>query len=99
MEKFNWKYHLKQSFEGFWDGLFFIICLMSVICMVFITQKTVHLQAICKLIQEKDFIIIVLIFIGIVFTAQGMMIFLKGVWVMLNVIFNLILMLIRKFKK
>lgn len=80
MEKFNWKSELKKSFKGFWYELWLSLCLALALAFVVFTQTEKQFQSIVTLIFEKDWSMIAVLFIGIVYMGAGVEKILKGIW-------------------
>lgn len=71
MKKFNWKEELKQSFKTYSQDMWYMLCISLAIVFVTFTQTEKQFQSVMTLIIEKDWSMIAVILIGIVFMGAG----------------------------
>lgn len=80
MEKFNWKEELRKSFKTYSQDMWQMLCLGLAVIFVVFTQTEKQFKSIVAFVFEKDWSMIAVMFIGIVYMGMGVEKLLKGIW-------------------
>jgi hypothetical protein len=91
--KFNWKHHFKQHFnlKGLKQELSFVFYFCILTVFILYTQSPKQQQFIQHLIDEKNWLIMALIFGGISILAVILDTVIKIAWLLLKILFSLII--------
>ncbi len=90
MEKFNWKFHAKESFKTCINDLVYMAYMVLAMAFILYTQTQKQIEYIIGIITERDWVMIFIMIIGILVLSVIIEKLIKSVWSILKFIVRVI---------
>lgn len=97
MEKFNWKSRLKEDAKEFGERMFDFLCILIAVVIVYKSQTQIQLDAISIIVfgKDRDWVMIIIILLGIIMIANVIKKILQGVFWIIKMLVKLVLYIIK----
>lgn len=90
MEKFDWKSHAKESFKNCLKDLVSMFYITLSIVFILFTQTQKQIEYIAEIIEDRDWTMIFIMIVGVLFLAVIIEKIIKSTWSIIKFVFRAI---------